>query len=518
MKYKQIKFTPKQLAPVPGGWQLRINVDGKQIKRKLTDPKLTSKNKALKAAREIVREAREGKSNLLEANKSRRGVATVGEILAAYISSPDFDHVPPKRRRRNALELRIVLREGLSFLGHRVKQPTRITEAGKVKFIYHEDQLSSDIFTYELGQGFKKWRLENAVPRTGSSDPRRECDEPVAGKLEGRDQQRMLRSANSVLSAARCVFTAAALDPDHGPYNNLNLPDLSGFLKVKYFSTNNAEQYVPPSDELVNKIIGTIPKLKAGTLENYTPEHKPVGLLRTKPGHPFLIAKWRINEKQFRTQSTGTVDRAKAQAIADKLAAASNYIHHDKRVLGKGFYVYDVPGYDRVRRGKQIHQQRCAVAMILALELGLRAEEIAEARWSQFTRAQGRWIFTAGSTESYKGTKGKVDRSIPVSDEQYEELRSMLEDSVFVISGTRHYRRRILSREVAGVMRSCGWRRPECLHELRKIYASDYGRQTKDAKMVQEVLGHKSLKTTMRYLAVNELPTKAISRRVTLAA
>jgi integrase len=148
----------------------------------------------------------------------------------------------------------------------------------------------------------------------------------------------------------------------------------------------------------------------------------------------------------------------------------------------------------------------------------LRREEIAEARWNQFSQINGQRYFTATATESYQGTKGKVDRSIPVADDLFEELREMLEDSVFVIGGSASYRKITLPREIAGVMRSLGWTRPACLHELRKVFASDYGAEVGDPTIVKDVLGHKSLATTMRYLALNKTPPKKMSRRVKLAA
>ena len=148
----------------------------------------------------------------------------------------------------------------------------------------------------------------------------------------------------------------------------------------------------------------------------------------------------------------------------------------------------------------------------------MRLGEIAEARWSQFSRIGGRVFFNATETESFQGTKGKVVRSIPVADELFDELREMLEDSVFVIGGSPTYRKKILPKEVAGVMRHLGWRRVECLHELRKVFASDYGAEVGDPIIVKDVLGHKSLATTMRYLALNKTPPKKTSRRVKLAA
>ncbi|SVD42976.1 uncharacterized protein METZ01_LOCUS395830, partial [marine metagenome] len=126
-QHKAITFTSKQLKPAPGGgWHLRVTVDGKRIKQKLTDPKLTTKDLALERAREIVRDARAGRWDEINATKTRRGIATIGEILTAYTATPDLDHVAPATRHRNAIALRLVIRQGLAQLGRHVKDPTPI--------------------------------------------------------------------------------------------------------------------------------------------------------------------------------------------------------------------------------------------------------------------------------------------------------------------------------------------------------------------------------------------------------
>jgi integrase len=504
--HKAITFTSKQLHGDAGAWFLRVDVDGRQIKRKLTDPKLMTKDDARERAREIVRDARAGRWEEINATKTRRGIATVGEILAAYISSESVE-VLPKVKANNARNLRLVIRQGLAHLGRPVNDP---------------DKLSAEVLTWELADAFKAWRKANAVPQTGTIDPRLPDDEPIAGKLEGDDLQRMKRSANTVLRTAKHIFSKNAVSaaaPEQGAYAALTLPDVSGFLAVREFKTNKAGNYVAPKDESVTAITDAMAELKAGTLSNADLfQTTPKGTLIRRKRSRFWVAKWRREAGKWRIKSTKTENRAEAQALADEWAAAEGYDHHDGR-LGEpgGFFIHNAPGSPR-GRGRRINQRRAYVAMCLALELGLRAEEIAEARWSQVKRINGELIFHATSTESYKGTKGLVDREIPFPEDLFEELHAMLEDSRFMIGGSPSYRKLTLPKEVAGVMRSTGWRRVECLHELRKVYASDYGHEVKDPTIVRDVLGHKSLTTTMRYLGRTKMPPKKSSRRVKVAA
>lgn len=503
-QHKAITFTSKQLKPAPGGgWHLRVTVDGKRIKRKLDDPNLTTKNHALERAREIVRDARAGRWDEINATKTRRGIATVGEILARYLKTTRVS-VSPKVRANNARNLRLVIRQGLAHLGRPLNDP---------------DKLSADVLTWELMDAFKGWREANAVPRTGTVDPRLPDEEPIAGELKGKDLQRMRRSANHVLEGAKRIFSKRATHPKAGAYTDLTLPDLTGFLSEPRIETNEAGDYVPPSDQDVEAITNAMAELKAGTLSNADPcQATPTGFLERRPRSRFWIARWRPAPGKWRRKSTKTENRAEAQTLADEWAAAEGYVHHDGR-LGElaGFFIHNAPGSPR-GRGRRINQRRAYVAMCLALELGLRAEEIAQARWDQVIKVDGELIFHATSTESYKGTKGKLDRMIPFPADLFEELHGMLEDARFLIGGSASYRKITLPKEVAAVMRSTGWRRPECLHELRKVYASDYGREVKDPTIVRDVLGHKHLKTTMRYLALNRKPPKKSSRRVKVAA
>jgi len=472
-------------------------VGGRRIKRKLDDPRLTTKKLAEARAREIVMAARAGRWAEIDATKSRQGMATIGEVLATYMST-DRLQVSPKVRANNARNLRLVIRQGFAHLGRAVRNP---------------DTLPADVLTWELMGAFKAWRLANSVPRFACTDTA-----PVAGNLKGADLQRMMRSANHVILGAKRIFTKEAMHPLSGAYLGLTLPDLGGFLAERKFVTNEAAQYIPPDDEIVTRIVEALPALKAGQLTNAPAETPARGFLSRRPRSRFWVARWRPAPGKWRTRSTRTEDKIEAQNLADQWAAAEGYCHHDKR-LGEpgGFFILNAPGSPR-GRGRRINQPRAFVAMALALELGLRLEEIAEARWSQVSRVNGELIFHATSTESYKGTKGRVDRVIPFPEDLFAEVEALKESGEFLIGGSPAYRLKTLPKEVAGVMRFLGWNRVECLHELRKIFASDYGREVKDPTIVKDVLGHKSLATTMRYLALNRTPPKMQSRRVASAA
>lgn len=457
----KIEFTKAQLHGVPGRWLLEKHVNGKRIKVVLTDSKLSSYKLARLEARRIVMMAREGDTIEVDDMKTRKGIATIGEVLGIYTTTTRLGHVSAGTRKNNCRRLRMVIREGMEQKG--APLPPRRKVNGQM--IYPEDKLSTEILTWELADAFKQYRLANAVPRTGVADPRRACDEPIPGKLGGSDLQRMMRTANSHLTAAQNVFSKASLLVSSGAYAGLNLADVSSFVAEPEFVANKAEQYIPPSVEEVERITDGMDHLRAGTLTNME-EVEPCG--------------------------TG---------------------QRDKRLMEPTGFVMVLAG-----RRRKIDQSRCWIAMALAIELGLRLEEIVEARWSQFIELDGGRIFNCTSTATYRGTKSRVDRAVPVPDDLFAVISTMRTDAEFVVGASAWYRKNVLGREVASVMRFLGWRRPECIHELRKIFASDYGREVKNPIAVKDVLGHKSLKTTNRYLAHAQIPSKKKSSRIGLAA
>lgn len=457
----EIKFTKAALHGEPGAWYLEKRVNGSKIKVKLTDPKLTSYRHAKNEARRIVMMAREGDTAEVDNQKSRKGIATIGDVLGIYMTTTRLGHVSAGTRKNNCRRLRMVIREGMEQKG--APLPPRRKVDGQM--VYPEDKLSTEILTWELADAFKQYRLANAVPRTGVADPRRPCDEPVPGKLVGSDLQRMMRTANSHLTAAQNVFSKASLLESSGAYAGLKLADVSSFVDEPEFVANKADQYIPPSVQEVERITDGMDQLRAGTLTNMD-EVEPCG--------------------------TG---------------------QRDKRLIEPGGFVMVL-----ATKSRKVNQIRVWIAMVLGIEMGLRLEEIVEARWSQFIELDDGLIFNCTSTATYRGTKSRVDRQVPVPDDLFAVISSMRTDSEFVVGGSPWYRKKVLGREVASVMRFLGWRRPECIHELRKIFASDYGRDVKNPIAVKSVLGHKNMSTTNRYLAHPDTPTQKRSSRVRLSA
>jgi len=511
-QYRPITFTANQLQGEPGCWKLRKQVDGREIKRTLTDPALKDRREAEREARRIVEQARGGEYGAINALKLRRDIALIGEVIAVYLTTARLQQVSTTTRRNNVRRLRRVIRDAMKHLGQPLPQ-RRIVDG---ELTYPEDKLPTDVLTWELADAFKQYRLENAVPRTGVIDPRRPCDEPVPGKLQGTDLERVMRSANSTLGCAQDVFSGAALLESSGAYAGLKLPDLAGFKKEPEFVTNQADQYLPPDDAVVARVTDGMAELEAGTLCN-TETTQCRAMLVRRPGRENWVAKWRTGPEKFRTRGTDyeatESKRGAAQKAGDEWAKAEGYFHADGRCTTDGSFVFTHQG-----RRRRVNQWNAWVAMSLALEMGLRLQEIAEARYSQISVIDGQRFFTCTSTATYRGTKSRRDRSVPFPEWLWEALNAHRLDGEFLIAGSANYRRKVLGREVAAVMRHFGWRRVECIHELRKIFASDYGREVKDPIAVKDVLGHRSLKTTMRYLALSEQPQKKTSRRVRRAA
>jgi integrase len=169
---------------------------------------------------------------------------------------------------------------------------------------------------------------------------------------------------------------------------------------------------------------------------------------------------------------------------------------------------------------RRVKPRRVYVALILALAGGLRATELGEARWSMLSMSGGKFYLKVGASETYDGTKGGEDRVVVLPESVVEEMRAVRnilgEETAgdFLIGGSDYYRRRLMPREVATVMRRAGWKRSQCLHELRKIWASDLGEDGADVLTVMQAGGWKDWHTAQRYIAKNKLPTYSTGRRL----
>tara|TARA_R100001244_G_scaffold95933_2_gene71942 strand:+ start:625 stop:2022 length:1398 start_codon:yes stop_codon:yes gene_type:complete len=143
----------------------------------------------------------------------------------------------------------------------------------------------------------------------------------------------------------------------------------------------------------------------------------------------------------------------------------------------------------------------------LAADTGLRLDELRFLMWDQFQeRADGVFI-TVKDNGANAGTKSGNERPVRISQGLYEELIAMETDEIYVIGGTHEFRRWHLGKAVSAYMRSKGWKRRMCIHELRKWFGAMVADRTKSLVAVMHILGHASYATTKgTYEALVEYP------------
>ena len=143
----------------------------------------------------------------------------------------------------------------------------------------------------------------------------------------------------------------------------------------------------------------------------------------------------------------------------------------------------------------------------LAADTGLRLDELRFLMWDQIQeRTEGVFI-TVKDNGANAGTKSGDERPVRICQGLYEELIDMESAETYVIGGTHEFRRWQLGKAVSAYMRSKGWKRRMCIHELRKWFGAMVADRTKSLVAVMHILGHASYATTKgTYEALVEYP------------
>ena len=132
----------------------------------------------------------------------------------------------------------------------------------------------------------------------------------------------------------------------------------------------------------------------------------------------------------------------------------------------------------------------------LAADTGLRLDELRFLMWDQFQERTDGVFITVKDNGANAGTKSGNERPVRISQGLYEELIAMESDETYVIGGTHEFRKWGLGKAVAAYMRSKGWKRGQCIHELRKWFGAMVADRTKSLVAVMHILGHASYATT----------------------
>lgn len=140
--------------------------------------------------------------------------------------------------------------------------------------------------------------------------------------------------------------------------------------------------------------------------------------------------------------------------------------------------------------------------ILLALRTGLRHGELLALRWEDVDLVAGRLMVRRAVWRGVEGTpKGGREREVPLSDEAREALRALPSrfrssyvfgaGDVRLTAGETKWPLWSSCRR-AGIVR-CGW------HVLRHTFASHLAMKGVAIKAIQDLLGHTSMKMTLRY-------------------
>ncbi|NMC58292.1 MAG: tyrosine-type recombinase/integrase, partial [Candidatus Methanofastidiosa archaeon] len=109
-----------------------------------------------------------------------------------------------------------------------------------------------------------------------------------------------------------------------------------------------------------------------------------------------------------------------------------------------------------------------------------------------------------------RNAKGYKDRQVPISDKTIEMLREyykMYRPNVWLFEGQKEgekYSEQSLQSVLKQAVSKSNIRKPVTLHWLRHSYATHLLESGTDLRFIQELLGHKSSKTTEIYTHVTE--------------
>ncbi len=145
-------------------------------------------------------------------------------------------------------------------------------------------------------------------------------------------------------------------------------------------------------------------------------------------------------------------------------------------------------------------KHRCMLSLIYACGL----------RRSELLRLEPRHVDSKRHMLIILNSKGKKDRMVPISDRLIEMLREYYKTyrpEVFLFEGQykgTQYSEQSLQSVLKQAVVRCRITKPVTLHWLRHSYATHLLESGTDLRYIQELLGHKSSKTTEIYTHVSE--------------
>ena len=149
--------------------------------------------------------------------------------------------------------------------------------------------------------------------------------------------------------------------------------------------------------------------------------------------------------------------------------------------------------------------ERNRTLLRLMLNTGLRLAEVTALKWRDLDLTTGKLMVRQG--------KGHKDRTLWVAETDIDSLRHLRErqaercgkcDYVFTTLKGRPLGHRYVQRMVKRYAAKAGINKIVTPHTLRHSFATDLYRETSKIRLVQKVLGHSDLSTTMIYTHIHD--------------
>ncbi|MFH0815767.1 MAG: tyrosine-type recombinase/integrase [Methanobacteriota archaeon] len=166
-----------------------------------------------------------------------------------------------------------------------------------------------------------------------------------------------------------------------------------------------------------------------------------------------------------------------------------------------------VLGRDEVRRMLgSTHNLKHRVAMMLLYSAGLRLDEATSLRWEDVGFERG--------TIHLRVAKGGKERVVFLHPKLAEGLRLLGEGRGLILVSNRggKYSPRSIQLVVDKAARKAGIKKDVTPHTLRHSFATHLMEGGADMRHIQELLGHKNLRTTMLYTHVSKDGAKALAK------
>jgi len=149
--------------------------------------------------------------------------------------------------------------------------------------------------------------------------------------------------------------------------------------------------------------------------------------------------------------------------------------------------------------------ERNKTMLRLMLNTGLRLAEVTALKWHDLDLTTGKLMVRLG--------KGAKDRTLWVAEADIDRLRSWRErqakeagecEHIFTTLEGRPLDHRYVQRMVKRYAAKAGIEKNISPHTLRHTFATDLYRETSKIRLVQKVLGHSDLSTTMIYTHIHD--------------